>query len=117
MHEGSTLLAFDFDGTLAPIREDPAEVFMDRAAATLLEQITCMEHVVVAIISGRDADDLAQRVPAPGAYLIASHGLEVRGPGGTLVRDTPPRTSVHLGEGRPMRRSKSNEYAGAKSHR
>jgi alpha,alpha-trehalase len=53
-----------------------------------------MEGVVVAVISGRDADDLATRVNAPGAYMIASHGLEVRAPGGTLVRDSPPLTHV-----------------------
>jgi alpha,alpha-trehalase len=86
---GSTLLAFDFDGTLAPIRADPAEVRIDRAAAALLEQTTQMEGVVVAVVSGRDADDLTMRVNAPGAYLVASHGLEVRAPGGFLVRDTP----------------------------
>jgi alpha,alpha-trehalase len=87
---GSTLLAFDFDGTLAPICDDPSQVRIDRAAAALLEQTTHMEGVVVAVVSGRDADDLSMRVNAPGAYLIGSHGLEVRAPGGLLVRDTPP---------------------------
>lgn len=87
---GTTLLAFDFDGTLAPIRDDPAEVRIERAAAALLAETTQMEGVVVAIVSGRDADDLAARVNAPGAYLIGSHGLEVRAPGGLVVRSTPP---------------------------
>lgn len=87
---GSTLLAFDFDGTLAPIREDPAAVQLDRGAAALLAETSRMEGVVVAVVSGRDVDDLTARVNAPGAYLIGSHGLEIRGPGGTLVRDTPP---------------------------
>jgi alpha,alpha-trehalase len=87
---GSTLLAFDFDGTLAPIRDDPSEVRIDRGAAALLAETTQMEGVVVAIVSGRDADDLTVRVPVPGAFLVASHGLEVRAPGGLLVRDTPP---------------------------
>lgn len=87
---GSTLLAFDFDGTLAPIRENPADVRIERGAAALLEQTSQMEGVVVAVVSGRDADDLAMRVDVPGAYVIASHGLEIRAPGGVLVRDTPP---------------------------
>lgn len=87
---GSTLLAFDFDGTLAPIRDDPSEVRMQRAAAALLAETSQMEGVVVAIVSGRDADDLAGRVDAPGAFIIGSHGLEIRAPGGVLVRDTPP---------------------------
>jgi alpha,alpha-trehalase len=90
MTGGSTLLAFDFDGTLAPIRADPSAVRLDRGAAALLTETTQMAGVVVAIVSGRDADDLNARVDAPGAYLIASHGLEIRAPGGLLVRDVPP---------------------------
>lgn len=90
MTGGSALLAFDFDGTLAPIRDDPYEVQLDRGAAALLAETTRMEGVVVAIVSGRDAGDLAARVNAPGAYLISSHGLEIHAPGGVLVRDVPP---------------------------
>lgn len=86
----STLLAFDFDGTLAPIREDPGAVQMNRAAATLLAEVSQVPGVVVAVVSGRDADDLAARVRTPGVVIVASHGLEVRGPGGLLIRDTPP---------------------------
>jgi alpha,alpha-trehalase len=90
MTAATTLLAFDFDGTLAPIREDPADVRIERAAAVLISETTHMRNVVVAIVSGRDADDLSARVNAPGAYLVGSHGLEIRAPGGLLVRDTPP---------------------------
>lgn len=90
MTVGSTLLAFDFDGTLAPIRDNPSDVRLNRAAATLLCETTQMEGVVVAIVTGRDADDVAARIDAPGAYIIASHGLEIRAPGGVVVRDTPP---------------------------
>lgn len=89
MTGGTTLLAFDFDGTLAPIRDNPAEVHMGRAAATLLAETSHMEGVVLAIVSGRDIDDLSDRVDVPGAYLIGSHGLEIRAPGGVVVRDTP----------------------------
>ena len=84
------LLAFDFDGTLAPIANDPADVRLGRGAAALLAEAAHMEGVVVAIVSGRDAEDLMSRVNAPGAYFIASHGLEIHAPGGQLVRDAPP---------------------------
>ncbi|HEV7768387.1 MAG TPA: trehalose-phosphatase [Thermoanaerobaculia bacterium] len=86
----ATLLAFDFDGTLAPIRDDPADVWMNRGATALLREATQMEGVVVAVVSGRDLEDLALRIDAPGAYLVGSHGLEIRGPGGVVVRDAPP---------------------------
>lgn len=90
MTRGSVLLAFDFDGTLAPIRDDPAAVQMDRGAAALLAEATAREGVVVTIVSGRDADDLLTRVNVSAMYVIASHGLEIRGPGGLIVRDSPP---------------------------
>jgi len=86
----STLVAFDFDGTLAPIGDDPEKVRISRAAETLLNEVSALSGVVVAVASGRDVDDLAHRTRAPGAYLIGSHGLEIRGPGGTSLRDAPP---------------------------
>lgn len=85
----TTLLAFDFDGTLAPICDDPNEVHIARGAIALLEAATRLRGVAVAILTGRDAD-IARRVDLPGAYLVASHGLEVRGPGGVIVRAPPP---------------------------
>lgn len=96
MTPGTTLLAFDFDGTLAPICDEPAEAHIERAAAALLAETTQIEGIVVAIVSGRDADDVTARVASPGAYIIGSHGLEIRAPGGVLVRDTPP-LAIELG--------------------
>jgi trehalose-phosphatase len=93
MTGGPTLLAFDFDGTLAPICYDPDAARMPRAAAALLSEAMKIRGVVVAIASGRDADDLAARTRAPGAYIIGSHGLEIRGPGEVPIRDTPPLTA------------------------
>jgi trehalose-phosphatase len=92
MNNGPTLLAFDFDGTLAPIQDDPSAVRLDSRAAALLTGAAQMEGVAVAIVSGRDAADLAGRADIPGAYLIASHGLDVRGPGGAVIRETAPMT-------------------------
>jgi alpha,alpha-trehalase len=86
----STLLAFDFDGTLAPICDDPASVRLPRAAMALLAEAAALRGVAVAVVSGRDVDDLVRRIQLPGLYLIGSHGLEIRAPGGILVRGAPP---------------------------
>jgi trehalose-phosphatase len=86
----SVLLAFDFDGTLAPICDDPSAVQMPRGASALLAEAAESMGVAVAVVSGRDADDLASRIGVSEAYLIGSHGLEIRGPGGVVVVDTPP---------------------------
>ena len=87
MRSRAILLGFDFDGTLAPICDDPAHARLGRGATALLEQTSQLEGIVVAVVSGRDADDLATRIDVPGAYLVGSHGLEIRGPGGVLVRN------------------------------
>jgi trehalose-phosphatase len=88
--QAGTLLAFDFDGTLAPICDDPADVRIHRAAAALVRETAQTQGLVVALASGRDVDDLAARTDVPCAYLIGSHGLEIRAPGGLLIRDAPP---------------------------
>lgn len=89
MKKGSTLLAFDFDGTLAPICQDPSAVRLPRAANALLREASQIRGLVLAIVSGRDVDDLAMRTPDASAYLMGSHGLEIRAPGGIHVRDAP----------------------------
>jgi trehalose 6-phosphate phosphatase len=69
-----TLYAFDFDGTLAPIVENPEEAYMARSTEELL--IRLAKVVPTAIISGRSLLDLKPRVPASIGYLIGNHGLE-----------------------------------------
>lgn len=83
------LLAFDFDGTLAPICDDPSQVQMYRAASALLRETAELSGVVVAVVSGRDLVDLSARLDVPGIYLVGSHGLEIRAPGDVTIRETP----------------------------
>jgi trehalose 6-phosphate phosphatase len=84
------LLAADFDGTLAPIRTSPAVVLPDPELVHFLCEAAELERVAVAIISGRDLEDLAHRVGALPAFLAGSHGLEIRDPSGFLLREAPP---------------------------
>ena len=41
--------------------------------------------MAVAVISGRDTDELAERLPVDGLVLIGNHGLEERGPAGSRL--------------------------------
>lgn len=70
----SPLLAFDFDGTLAPIvaRPDDAKVPMPvaRRLALLASQLN------VAIISGRRVADVRDRLHFEPAFVIGNHGAE-----------------------------------------
>jgi trehalose 6-phosphate phosphatase len=68
------LYAFDFDGTLAPIVEDPDDAYMESSTYELISKLSA--RVPVAVISGRSLADLRIRVPKSTRYLIGNHGLE-----------------------------------------
>ncbi|HEY1493745.1 MAG TPA: trehalose-phosphatase [Candidatus Solibacter sp.] len=70
-----TLYAFDFDGTLSPIVEDPGHAGMRPRTRTLLTCLAAARPCVV--ISGRGRADLLQRVEGIGlAQAIGNHGAE-----------------------------------------
>lgn len=69
-----TLLAFDFDGTLAPLTADPREAHLPARMRPLLAALCAAAPV--AIISGRSVADLKDRLGATPKFLIGNHGLE-----------------------------------------
>lgn len=71
----NALLAFDFDGTLAPIVEDPEGAFMRPKTRELLEQAAKIYPTIV--ISGRAQDDALKRLRGVGVHeVVGNHGLE-----------------------------------------
>jgi trehalose 6-phosphate phosphatase len=69
------LLAFDFDGTLAPIVRDRARALMRPATRRLLARLARLYPCVV--ISGRARTDVLQRVRTTGVRtVIGDHGME-----------------------------------------
>lgn len=75
------LLLCDYDGTLTPIVPDPAEARLPEAARQPLETLVRSDAVSVAIVSGRQIEDLRARVGLPGVIYAGCHGLEIDGPG------------------------------------
>lgn len=76
------LLAFDYDGTLAPIVTDPERAHMRPSTKRLLRRTASLYPS--AIISGRARNDLLRLVGSIGVRdLIGNHGLE---PGSTAQR-------------------------------
>lgn len=76
------LLAFDFDGTLAPITEAPSEARMRPETSALLRALS--ERYPVAIVTGRSIADATSRLgDARVQHVIGNHGME---PGGDLAR-------------------------------
>ncbi|MGQ7351714.1 trehalose-phosphatase [Quadrisphaera oryzae] len=76
----AVLLAFDFDGVLAPIVEEPGSARALPASAEALAALAALDaadRVRVALVSGRAMDSLREvSGPPEGALLVASHGAE-----------------------------------------
>jgi trehalose 6-phosphate phosphatase len=68
------LLAFDFDGTLAPIVSRPDQARAGIGVRQRLAQLA--EQVPVAVISGRSLADLRPRIPVEVRHCIGNHGNE-----------------------------------------
>jgi trehalose 6-phosphate phosphatase len=79
------LLCLDFDGTLAPFVDDPAQAGLPRKAHDALAALARHENVSVAIVSGRERADLQARVGIPGVIYAGNHGLEISGHGFIFV--------------------------------
>ncbi len=71
------LVASDYDGTLAPIVDDPAAAVPHREAVAALTMLASLPRTHVAVISGRALADLAGLTSLPGhVHLVGSHGSE-----------------------------------------
>jgi trehalose-phosphatase len=79
--DGRLLLMTDYDGTLTPIVDDPADAFLAEDTREQLLRIARSARGSVAIISGRGLEDLRARVAIPEVIYAGCHGLEVMGPG------------------------------------
>lgn len=87
------LLAFDVDGTLAPIVEDPDAARVPPEVARALRTLASRRGVRVALVTGRDAASLARVVRIAGAYRVLEHGRRVLVPGASM-RETAPSAAL-----------------------
>ena len=71
----TTALCLDFDGTLAPIVDDPNQARPLPGTVELLAQLA-PRFAAVALLSGRPADYLAQHAAAPGVRYLGLYGLQ-----------------------------------------
>src|SRR5690349_6844325 len=72
-----SLIACDYDGTLAPIVEDPSQAVPLPEAVAAVRALASLPQTTVAVVSGRALRDLAtlSRLPSE-VHLIGSHGSE-----------------------------------------
>ena len=70
------LVALDFDGTLAPIMDDPDAPEITQANQRAVERLADHPDTLVAVVSGRQLADLRPRVGVEGIRYVGNHGLE-----------------------------------------
>src|SRR2546421_2156883 len=70
----------DYDGTLTPIVDHPEDAWLSHSMRQVLRELAA--RVPVAILSGRDLDDVRRRVDLDGIVYAGSHGFDIAGPGG-----------------------------------
>ncbi|WP_028046226.1 trehalose-phosphatase [Cellulomonas sp. URHE0023] len=71
------LVALDFDGTLAPLQDDPAASRILPEGVEALARLAASDGVSLALVSGRAMNDLHTLAEVPaGTFLIGSHGAE-----------------------------------------
>lgn len=76
LRERKPLAVFlDFDGTLAPIVDNPEQAGMSEATRAAVEQLA--ERHPVAIVSGRDRADVEGRVRLPRLIYAGNHGFDI----------------------------------------
>ncbi|WP_066585503.1 trehalose-phosphatase [Cellulomonas timonensis] len=71
------LLALDFDGTLAPLQDDPAASRILPDGVGVLADLAATDGIVLALVSGRAMADLHILAEVPvGTLFVGSHGAE-----------------------------------------
>lgn len=106
--ESRPTVFLDFDGTLAPIVNDPARARMPQSTRSAVRAL--VERCPVAIVSGRSAIDVRDLVGLPGVVYSGSHGQEINFPDGT--RFEYPESVEHLGALDKAERVLGEELAG-----
>jgi trehalose 6-phosphate phosphatase len=102
----SALFAFDFDGTLAPIRPRPDDVHVSATIALRLDRLARLRPV--AVVTGRRIADVRERLGFTPAWIVGNHGAE---------DDGDPEAGVHARQAldalRDRLRARADGLAGA----
>jgi trehalose 6-phosphate phosphatase len=91
----SPLLAFDFDGTLAPIVQRPERARASACIAGKLRRLA--DRLPVAVVSGRSRADLPRRLGFEPQYIVGNHGADLAADaaGEAAAQLDPVRAELH----------------------
>jgi trehalose 6-phosphate phosphatase len=77
---GRVAVFLDYDGTLTPIFSHPKDAWLADSMRQTLQELAA--QTPVAILSGRDLDDVRDRVKIDDIVYAGSHGFDIAGPRG-----------------------------------
>src|SRR5438093_7045575 len=75
---GRLAVFLDYDGTLTPIVSQPGQAVLSDSTRQVVRALAA--HVPVAVLSGRDLDDVRRCVDIDGIVYAGSHGFDIAGP-------------------------------------
>jgi trehalose-phosphatase len=93
-------LFLDYDGTLTPIVERPEDAVLAEATREVLRRVA--RRHPLAIVSGRDLEDVRARVALEDAHYAGCHGFEIAGPRGSRVHEAAAAAAPQLGAAADM---------------
>src|SRR5438552_6192362 len=79
-NEARLAMFLDYDGTLTPIVRRPECAVLSNSIREILRMLVA--NMPVAILSGRDLEDVRRRVDVEGILYAGSHGFDIAGPRG-----------------------------------
>lgn len=92
-------LLFDYDGTLAPIAPHPDLAVIPKETKNILQRLSNMSDVYIAVVSGRNVNNVKEMVGIDRITYAGSHGLEILHPDGTkFVHQMPSGFQGKVGE-------------------
>ena len=91
------VLCLDFDGTLAPIVQEPDDATIRAGNREAIRALRDHPAVTVAVVSGRALDDVRDRVDVDGIDYVGNAGLERTDGGEVTVHPDAKRIEERLG--------------------
>jgi trehalose-phosphatase len=71
------LFMFDFDGTLAPIVNDPEKAALPAGVKDWIKELSESDNCKVAIVTGRSLKDIRKRVGLKNVIYSSNHGMDI----------------------------------------
>lgn len=116
LREKTPILFLDYDGTLTPIVKHPEDAVLSDDMRSLLRQLA--DRFTVAIVSGRDRQDVQNLVGLEELIYAGSHGFDITGPDGMEMQHQAGRKALpDLEEAGSALTSALQEISGAQVER